>query len=207
MSRLGEPQTGRSTATALLALLVLSSCASPGISTVPAAGPVSTTAPVAKPADPLAPASYRPVKRNGKEPKHTVSGTKGSLASNTSVRYRDGVTVTVARGSHRTQKGRGPGTFPGRPHTTFGLTVSNQSTKAVDLSQVVVTATYGSPAHVAAPVYEDSSGRDFSGTVAPRSSASATYAFAIPPGQRSKVVLVVDFDSLHVPATFTGSAK
>jgi hypothetical protein len=85
------------------------------------------------------------------------------------------------------------------------MTVHNRSRHALDLNAVVVTTMYGSPARIAAPVYEDSSGSDFGGKLAAGRSASARYVFAIPSGQGDRVVTMVDFDDVHLAARFTGS--
>lgn len=206
----------KSFASATLSLVLLcTACASPGAGTAaPAAGP-STQAPSApaksvgaaapRPADPTAPTSYQPIIRHGKRPSPHIKASLGGFSTAAPVRYPDGVTVSVKRVAHAVEKGRGPGVFPGRSHTLLTISLVNRSAQAVDLSQVVVTTTYGSPALVAAAVYEDASVRDFSGAVKPSASASATYAFALPAGRSSKVVTFVDFDGVHAAARFTGT--
>lgn len=195
-------------AAASLLGLLCASCATTAVPAQPAAGPVAAvpTVAVAPAKDPVA-GAYRPLMRGGKQVKPTVVGNRGGFSGSAPVRYSDKVTLTLSAIKHAVEAERGPGTFPGRPQTAFSLTLKNGSTRSIDVSQVVVTTTYGSPARLAAPTYEFPSVRDFSGVVAAGDSASAVYAFAIPADQAGQVVTVVDFDALHVPATFTGATK
>jgi hypothetical protein len=55
-------------------------------------------------------------------------------------------------------------------------------------------------------VYAGSASKEFSGAVAPGGTDSAQFAFAIPNEKSTKVVLTVDFDDVHHPATFAGVA-
>lgn len=200
-------------------VLLCSACAAPGsgdttgappttavssTSSVPAGQPLAS---VPKPVDRLAPSAYVPVIRHGNRPSPSVHARAGSFSPAGPATYTDGVSLTVNRVSHRVESGEGPGVFPGRPYTAVFLTLHNRSTKAIDLNQVVVTATYGSPARIASPVYEDPAANDFAGTVRRGGSASATYLFAIPPRGRAGVVMVVDFDGAHVAARFTGALR
>lgn len=212
----------RIVATAMMALvLTCAACASPGSTpAVPAAPPTATsesapsepvTAPaekVSKPLDPAAPLRYRPVVRNGKVPQPRVEARKGGFSTAAPVTYPDGVSLTVERVGAGVEQGHGPDAFPGRLHTTISISIHNRSARAINLNQVVVTTMYGAaPARVAAPVYVDQPAEDFSGTIQPGGSASATYAFAIPAGQAGNVVTMVDFDDVHVAAEFVGSAR
>lgn len=199
------------------AALLCSACASSAISAVPGGTPTvpasSPTRPadapmdkkVARPADPLAPVSYEPVLRKGRKPHPTLQAKAGGFAKSAPVQYSDGVSLTVNHIAHGVEKAKGPGQFPGRPTTAISMTVHNRSTQALDLNAVVVTTMYGSPARIAAPVYGDSSGSDFSGKLAAGGSASAMYVFAIPSGRGGRVVTMVDFDDVHLAARFTGS--
>jgi hypothetical protein len=54
-------------------------------------------------------------------------------------------------------------------------------------------------------VYEDPAAGDFSGTVAPSASATATYVFSVPTDAVRSVVAVVDFDGVHVAARLKGT--
>ena len=211
MHRLG----GSGPITALLVSLVFlcSACAATGsIPAVPAANPTdlptpTETAQAARPLDPEAPSNYQPVTRNGKKPNPTIKAEDGRLSEAGKVRYSDGVVLRVDRLRHGAEQGQGPGTFPGRAYTAISLSLHNHSSRTIDLTQVVVTATYGSPGRVASAVYEDSAARDFGTRVEPGGIASATYVFAIPPDQRRKVGITVDFDAIHLAAKFAGAAR
>ena len=207
--------------TAMLSfVLVCSACASPGFRTAvpagnpaapahgsPSSGPADIKEKVAKPLDREALPTYRPVVRDGLQQKRSVAAKAGRLSKAASVRYPDGVVLTVKRIAKGVEKEQGPGAFPGRPYTAISIVIENRSTKVINLSQVVVSATYGSaPARVAAPVYAGSASKEFSGALAPGGTDSAQFAFAIPNGKSTKVVLTVDFDDVHHPATFAGVA-
>ena len=70
--------------------------------------------------------------------------------------------------------GNGPGVFPGRPNTTISLQLKNGTSRAMSLTQVVVSARYGTPARLAPAVYNGPAAHDFSGVLAPGATASAT---------------------------------
>ena len=162
---------------------------------------------VNRPLDPEALPSYRPVVRNGKKQQRSVEAKAGRLAKAASVKYSDGVVLKVRTITQGIEKEQGPGAFPDRPYTAVTIVIDNRSTKTVNLSQVVVTATYGSsPTRVAAPVYADSATKDFSGALSAGGKEAASFAFAIPTEQSTKVVVTVDFDDVHQPAIFTGVA-
>ena len=158
---------------------------------------------VPKPADALI-GTYVPVKRNGKAAHPSVSAPPASFTK--PVRYVDGTSLQVTAIHQGTVSGQGPGVFPGQPITTFDLRLTNGTTKAIDLNQVVVTATYGNPKRVASPVYS-ASAHDFGGTAAPGASVNATYGFSIPTASLGAVVMFVDFDGVHASGTFEGSAR
>lgn len=199
-------------------VLVCTACVSPSTtSAVPAAVPTAKAdsgvpeparAPeAAKPVDPIAPPTYGPVLRHGKKPQPKVRAGKGGFAPTAPATYPDGVSIKVDRIKHGVEKGQGPGTFPGRANTVLSITLTNRSTRPIDVNQVVVTTMYGAPARIAAPVYEVAGVRDFAGSVQPGGSATATYAFAIPTKQAKKVVTIVDFDGVHVPAELAGATQ
>jgi hypothetical protein len=150
--------------------------------------------------DRLAPSGYRPVIRHGRTPRPTVTPTTGNGGGQRTVAYGDGISVQLTKVSQSVEQGQGPGVFPGRPHTALTLTLVNRSTRTLDLSQVVVTALYGSPARLASPVYEDPAARDFTGTVKPGGSATAVYVFSVPTTATGSVTAIVDFDDVHVAA-------
>ncbi len=157
--------------------------------------------------DRLAPSTSLPIARGGKSGRQTVRGERGNFSAGAPVKYPDGLSVTVDRFAHGVEKGDGPGAFAGREYTAMTLTVRNRSKAPVDLNQVVVTTTYGWPERIAAPVYQDSLAGDFSGTVKPGGSVSATYLFAIPAAESGRVVTVIDFDKVHTAATFAGPVR
>lgn len=170
-------------------------------------GAASEEAPAAappRPLDPEAPSTYRPVVRPGKPAHPVVAAAEGRFAATAPATYSDGVSVRVDRVTRRVETGEGRGSFPGRPQTAITLTLTNGSSRTVDLTQVVVTTTYGTPPRFASPVYEHPDAGDFTGTVEPGGTASATYVFSIPPGQARSAVMMVDFDSVHGAAEFTG---
>lgn len=156
-----------------------------------------------KPADSVV-GKYVPVKRNGKAAAPSISAPHAPFTK--AVRYVDGTTLQVTSIKQGKVAGKGPGVFPGQPTTTFALRLTNGAKKQLSLNQVVVTATYGSPKRVASPVY-DASAHDFTGRAVPGASAKATYTFSIPTADLGSVVMFVDFDSVHVSGTFTGSAR
>ena len=178
-----------------------------------AAAPVAiesaeTSAPVIPPIDPEASSATAPVTRRGPAPLVKAKAlTRGTLSRLATVSYPDGVVVRVDAVRNGVEDGHGPGVFDGRAYTAVTLTVINGSAAPVELNEVVVTATYGSPALVAAPVYEDPRAQDFSGVAAPGGSLSATYAFAVPPKDRGSAAVQVDFDSAHNPAVFRGGLR
>lgn len=196
--------------------LVCAGCALPG-STSAAASSSSAAAdaaadvvrthgqPQATP-DPVAPQSLAPVTRDGRDAGPRVPAVAGGLSASKPVTYPDGVSVTVERIRRGSETGEGPGEFPGRPYTALVLSLTNGSTTAIDLNQVVVTATYGTPPRIAAPVYE-AEAVDFSGTVPAGGTATATYLFAIPPQGTARVAVAVDFDGTHVAAGFSGAVN
>jgi hypothetical protein len=158
----------------------------------------------AAPLDPEAPSQYRPVVRNGARPDPAVAAPPGGFTRAEPVRYPDGVSVRVDRVERTVERGEGPGVFPGRPQTAVSMTLTNGSARPIDLTQVVVTTTYGVRPRVASPVYAHPAAGDFYGVVQPGGTATATYVFAIPPGQARTVRTMVDFDDVHAAATITG---
>lgn len=179
-----------------------------GPSATATSGPADTpTGTVSRPADPLVTASAAPVKRAGGALKPSISAKAGSFLPTQGVSYPDGIELTVTATTQAVESGRGPGMFPGRPLTEISLKLTNKGAAAIDLDQVVVTTTYGSPARLASPVYNDPRAVDFHGRVAAGASAVAVYVFSVPTPDLSRVTSVVDFDGLHAAATFTGAAR
>ena len=169
--------------------------------------PGDPAAAAAKPVDPIAPSSIPPVTRGDKQNRSRVKGAAGAFSAADPAKYSDGVALTVEGTRTGSESENGPGQFPGRSYTALSLTLDNRSAQPIDLNQVVVTATYGAPARIASPVYDDTSAQDFSGTVDAGGSSTATYLFAIPNEKKSNVVVTVDFDDTHLAATFSGGLK
>ena len=144
--------------------------------------------------------------RDGKAAGPRVQAASGGLSATKPVRYPDGVAVTVERIRRGAETANGPGEFPGRRYTAVVLSLTSGSAAAIDLNQVVVTATYGTPSRIAAPVY-DGDAVDFSGTVPSGGTATATYLFAVPPLGTARVAVSVDFDGAHVAADFSGAVN
>jgi hypothetical protein len=123
-----------------------------------------------------------------------------------SVRYSDGLRLTVTGITQGKVTGQGPGVFLGEPKTEIRLRMRNGTDRRVALDQVVVTLVYGSERHTSRPVYDDRA-RDFNGVLRPGGSATATYLFSVPREQLGDVTMFVDFDGRHTVARFRGSAR
>ncbi|HEX3815634.1 MAG TPA: hypothetical protein VHX59_22585 [Mycobacteriales bacterium] len=142
--------------------------------------------------------------RDGKRPHPTVKAPPEPFDK--PISYTDGLSLRITGIKQGKVTAQGPGDLPGQPTTTFSVTLKNASPKPVVLNQVVVTATYGTPAQLARPVYDDTT-QDFSGTVRKGQSAKAVYVFSVPTADLGNVTVLVDFDGLHAAATFRGAAK
>ena len=154
----------------------------------------------------MAPSTYAPVRRSGKQPKDRVHGNRAKIGSTTRVTYDDGVRLQVKLAQRRSEQGAGPGSFPGRGLTVAKVSFTNGSKATVDLTQVVVTTTYGKPARIAAPVYQTATTTDLTGVVAPGATATGEYAFAIA-NKKAPITITVDWAGSHAPAVFTGQAS
>ena len=146
-----------------------------------------------------------PVSRPGQStPATRVDGSKGTFT--TPVVYPDGVRVEIVSIAQKKVTDAGPGVILGVPYTVFKIRITNGSSAPIGLSNVVVTAAAGSPLRRVNPAYY-SGVADFTGTAAPGKSLSASYGFSIPVTDLGSTTLIVDFDAVHSPAVFTGSAK
>ena len=171
----------------------------------------SDPTPTAKPSlppDPKAPTKVQPVGRTGSA---ASSGKRVRATSASSfdaaVTWKDGIRLQVVGVEQGVTNGVGAGSSQGAPMTSFELSSTNSSTKPVELS-AVLTAVYGGESKlVAQPVYAQAGASDFSGTVAPGKSATATYVYTIPTKQLGAVSLFVDIDGRHAIGSFTGSAR
>ena len=119
--------------------------------------------------------------------------------------YPDGLKVRVAGISQQKVTAQGPGELTGKPMTIFTIEMTNGTSAPIDLTQVVVTAAYGTPAVAAAPVY-DNGIQDFATSLKPGATATTKYAFSIPVKDLKRITLSVDFDGKHTAAVFDGSA-
>ena len=134
----------------------------------------------------------------------TVSATASGFSA--PVAYGDNVTVAVTKATKQVEVGNGPGVFAGREFVVFDVELHNGTAQPIDLNSVMVTTYYGGTNQLAAPVYTPSAQTaDFGGVVAPGDKASARFGFAVPSSELGNVTMVVDFDSAHSSATFTGS--
>ena len=196
--------------------VIVSGCSHP-VGSTSTSGPTSSTSPAGHetepahpkttptkpPESPLASPTVEPVVRNGVRPHPSISAAPAPFGH--PVVYPDGVRLAVT-GIHQGQvTGQGPGVVAGaeddvRPRFTNG------STKPVSAGPGRATASFGSPARIASPVY-DARTQDFGATVAPGHKATATYAFSIPVDQLSDVTIHLDFDGRHYAATFHGSVS
>jgi len=172
----------------------------PGPDTKPSSVKSASPAP-----DPTAPSTVTPAQRS-KTVKTRISANAGTFRKG--VRWSDGLRLDVVAIVQSTQGGRGRGSQPGSPQTTFALELTNGSSKTVDARQVVVTTTYatGSTSRIAPPVYGTST-QDFGVRLKPTTNATAKYAFSIPKKRLGAITVTVDLDATHELARFTGSAR
>jgi len=157
------------------------------------------------PPDPTAAPTVTPAQRS-KTVKNRIPAKAGTFREG--VRWSDGLRLDVVAIVSSTQSGRGRGSQPGSPQTTFALELTNGSDKTVDARSVVVTTTYvaGSTSRIAPPVYGTST-QDFGVRLKPTTNATAKYAFSIPKKRLGAVTVTVDLDATHDLARFTGSAR
>lgn len=117
--------------------------------------------------------------------------------------YPDGISLTADDFSRGNVHSQGTGIITGAPYIVFNLSLHNDSKKAVDVSQVVVTLKYGPDATAAAPLYDDVPAKDFSGQIRAGSSQTSTYAFLLPKDVTT-ADLYVDVNGDLLPAHFEG---
>ncbi|TWE11815.1 hypothetical protein [Rudaeicoccus suwonensis] len=163
----------------------------------------SSSGTASAPSSPLAGAA-KPVVRDGKTPHPTITAATASF--DTSVTYPTGVVLTITSIKQAKETGQGPGVFANAPITEVTVKFTNGSKSTINLEQVVVQMTYGSPARIASPVY-NTSAVDFSGSVRPGASQTATYVFSIPSAGLKHNTMTVDFDGTYAAADFTGSVQ
>jgi hypothetical protein len=122
------------------------------------------------------------------------------------VEYDDTITVKLTKIEGYEVKEEGPGIVKGQRITIFTLTLTNGSSKPLDLNNVKVTATYGDQERQAEPSYFGNL-NDFFGTVKPSDSRSAAYGFVLPESGYDDLALRVKFDNEHSTAVFVGSLQ
>ena len=116
--------------------------------------------------------------------------------------WSDGVTLTASKFARGSVSGSGTGVIK-TTYVVFTLTLNNRSSKALDLSSVVVTMLSGADNAPASPEYDGVQVHDFSGVLQPGHSATARYAFQIEAGV-TRAQLYVDTDGTRIPAHFSG---
>ncbi len=156
-------------------------------------------------AKPEATRSNQPVPkvgRSGSPAAPTVSAKPADTDG--TVRYDDGVSLTVRSVDFAKETKKGPGSFPGRAYAVLTLQIANKSEQDLSLDTVVVTVLDKADQPVA-PVYVDEAEvSDFAGRLDAGRTVEARYAFAVPASSRGKVTVVVDFDGVHTSAVFRG---
>lgn len=198
------------------AVFGVAGCTTPsGSSTSPtdAPGSVATgdtgdgaTGTMAPPLANPAPTSIPKATRSGETGAATEAAPTAGFAA--PAEYPDGVKVAVTKAAKAVESGTGPGQFNGRELIVVDLQVTNGSSAAIDLNQVVITTTYGQSRQIAPAVYPGNiTVNDFSGSVAAGATATARYAFAVPAADLGLVSMTVDFDASHASAIFTGAVS
>jgi hypothetical protein len=187
----GGSETGQAASSAAPSTVPGSSFGPPTPSPSPSPAPISEPAAVSLVARPGVPASAR-----------TVAGSTSAFTAPAS--WADGASVRLTDAHQQVTTGSGPGALVGQPQTVFSLALTNGTNAPLDVSGVVVQATYTAAGTVAAPLYDDTT-LDFSGTVAPGATTTAVYAFAVPADQLDDVRLSIDLDGRHFPVVFSGA--
>ena len=161
-----------------------------GSSRTPSAAPTTKDQPVPK------------VERSAGAEQPTVKAKPTSVDG--TVKYSDGVTLSITDVDFGKETEKGPGAFPGREYAILTLEVENASDKALSMQTVVITVLDSAGEAVRRSTSPRPKVQDFSGTLKPGKTAKARYAFAVPKKSRSKVTVVVDFDGVHTSAVFRG---
>lgn len=147
----------------------------------------------------------QPVPKVGRQGDTTTPTVSAKPAPPTgTVGYSDGVTLKITEVTFAAETAEGPGSFPGREYARITLTLTNGSSKPIDLGTVVPTLLNADGAALPKVYAAEANVTDFSGIVAPGKTAKGVYAFAVPADARDDVVLVVDFDAAHTSAVFRG---
>lgn len=175
--------------------------------TTPAERPTEPSSPTGAPAPALpnpAPSSIPKVSRPGVSASASLSAE--TVPFSAPATYPDGVVVAVTKASKAVEIGQGPGAFAGRELVVLDIEIRNGSSTPISLDGVVITMYYGSTRQIASPVYASNVDvKDFGARVEAASSVSARYAFAVPAAELASMTTIVDFDSAHASAVFSGS--
>lgn len=158
------------------------------------------TEPVAAPATEAAAADVV-IRQGVPESARTVQASQADFAQ--PAQWSDGASVRVVGAAQGVTQGSGPGARAGQPQTVFTVELTNGTDAPLDLTGVVVQATYGSGTQ-ASPLYDEAT-VDFGGVLAPGTTATGVYAFTIPAGELGAVSLSVDVDGYRFPAVFSGA--
>ncbi len=162
----------------------------------------SPAPPASLPPDATATASPTLAEREDAEP--ATKRVQAAAAEPTAtLKYTDGLTVSLGKATFATVTAQGPGELTGLQYSLIPVTVTNGSDRTLNLNNVIVELRYGSPARIAQPVYAEGT-EDLSGTLKPGASTQATYAFAVTKDKLSDVTLSLDIDGQHGLGEFKG---
>lgn len=173
--------------------------------TASASASPTSSAPTAPSGRPSPTSSDQPVPKVGRSggPASPTLSAKPAKVDGT-VKYSDGLSLSVLSDDFAKETKKGPGSFPGREYAVLTLQVVNNSDRNLSMETVVITVLDNKDQPVA-PVYVDEADvSDFAGRLRAGKKATARYAFAVPRSSRSKVTVVVDFDGAHTSAVFRG---
>lgn len=171
---------------------------SPSVAVTPSASASPTASASATPTATASPS--RPVKRApsaAPSPQPTRSAAIASKAPITRT-----VTAEVTKTEAVEGKAEGPGEISG-PAVRFTVAIKNSTARALDLSDTVVNAYYGSQG-TPADALEKPGGRAFPAEVAAGRTATGVFVFRVPKSGRSKVQITVDTSTRNPVVAFTG---
>lgn len=135
----------------------------------------------------------------------TMRPTHAARPLRSTATFDPAVTVHVASIKAVTVKGRGPGELSG-PAVAVTLVLVNGTSKPLDATNSVVTATYGASR---TPAVDSSSSpsNPWRGTVAAGGTSSGTYVFLVPDKQRRSVQLTISYDPTKPVVLLQGNAS
>jgi hypothetical protein len=109
--------------------------------------------------------------------------------------YTDGLAISVSKVSRYTPSQYAAGTHPGDEAIVLTVKITNGTGKPFDTNLVGVNAKAGADGAATEPIFDDTSGVGFSGTIVPGSVASARFAFDVPRGAAGNLDIEVQPDS------------